>query len=113
MGASGKRQGSPAAQAPPKTLARGFKPWAFTASSEARRRAAAPSEIWLEFPAVRTPSFLKAGLRAARDSRVVSGRIPSSRSTTTGPFLPWTSMGAISQAKRPFSVASAALLWER
>ena len=37
----------------------------------------------------------------ASDASVASGRMPSSRSTTTGPFRPGTSTGRTSAAKRP------------
>ncbi len=78
------------------------------------RRAEAPSEIWLELPAVILPSGLKAGFRLARDSGVVSGRMPSSAVTMPSPLMmlpvslsrriSW--IGTISRSKRPSAVAS-------
>lgn len=76
------------------TLARGFRLLAFTASSPATTRAAAPSEIPLihhiqnrvnhlsafvklhteALPALTSPSFWKTGFSLARDSTVVVGR---------------------------------------
>ena len=69
--------------------------------------AAAPSLMPEEFPAVTTPSFLKAGLREPRDSTVVSGRINSSLSIemTCFVFLFVISIGVISLSKAPFCCA--------
>ena len=47
--------------------------------------AAAPSEICDAVPAVMVPSLRKAGRSLAKDSTVVSARMPSSVSTTTSP----------------------------
>ncbi len=60
-----------------RTRARTVSPWRRTAASEAISSAAAPSEIWLATPAVRTPPSLS-GLSAASFSADVSGRGPSS-----------------------------------
>ncbi len=100
-------------------------PWATTSamgsapSSSARSRlittrAAPPSEICDAFPAVIVPSGLKAGRSRARPSAVVSARMPSSRSTTTGSPLRWgTWTGTTSSANRPASQASWARWWLR
>ncbi len=72
-------------------------------------RAAAPSEIWLALPAVIVPSGEKAGFSLASDSTVVSGRTPSSVSTTRGsPLRCGTFTGVISSAKRCSLIAAAA-----
>jgi len=64
--------------------------------------AQAPSEICEALPAVIVPSARNAGLRPASFSGVVSGRIPSSRSTLTGaPFAFATSTDTTSSAMRP------------
>src|SRR6266540_2975297 len=53
--------------------------------------AAAPSESCEAFPAVMVPAAVNAGGSSARDSYVVRGRMPSSRSTTAvSPARPWT-----------------------
>ena len=76
--------------------------------------AAPPSEIWLALPAVMVPSLSKAGRSLASDSAVVSGRTPSSVSTTSGSPLRWgTSTGTISSANLPSLMAAAARSWER
>ena len=56
--------------------ARGFSPSALALSAAMSSTAAAPSEICDELPAVILPSGLKAGLRLASASSVVSGRMP-------------------------------------
>ena len=85
--------------------------------------AEAPSENCEEFPAVTVPPSLKAGGSLASPSRVVSGRLHSSRSTTTSfnDFVPValsvTSMvafiGAISSLNFPVCWAAAVRCWER
>jgi hypothetical protein len=70
----------------------------------------APSLTPGALPAVTVPSFLKAGFSAASVSTVVSGRIPSSRSTTVEwPFFWGISIGNISSRNAPSAVARAAL----
>ena len=61
--------------------ARGVRPRAAARSSLMISTADAPSVIWLELPAVTTPSSLKAGLSPASFSAVVPGRMPSSADT--------------------------------
>ena len=92
---------------------RGSIPISRALASLMRTVALAPSEIWEQLPAVRTPSFLKTVGSLASAASVVSGRMPSSRSTTT--FLPpaVVSTGAISFANRPDSVALRAYVCER
>ena len=76
--------------------------------------AAPPSEIWEALPAVIVPVGLKAGFSLASDSSVVSGRMPSSRATTTGAaFLCGISTGTTSSAIRPDSHASCARRCDR
>ena len=71
---------------------------------------AAPSLIPEEFPAVTVPSFLKAGLRLARLSSVVFGRMNSSVAFKSSDFVLRlkTATGVISLAKRPSACALAA-----
>ena len=69
----------------------------------------APSLTPGALPAVTVPSFLNAGFSAASDSTVVSARIASSRSTTSGaPFFCGIAIGRISSLNAPSSVARAA-----
>ncbi len=76
--------------------------------------AAAPSEICEEEPAVIVPSPSNAGRSAARDSTVVSGRMPSSSVNITGsPLRCGIATGTISASKIPFFLAAAARWWER
>ena len=112
MGASAKRQLSTADHELPTSFASGVSRCFSTASAEASRRLAAPSLIWLAFPAVRIPSGEKAGRSPASASAEMSARIPSSFSMVTVPLRVLTSNGVISLAKTPLSVASAARLWE-
>ncbi len=78
----------------------------------ARMSAPAPSQIPLAAPAWMTPSFLKTLGNFARLSTVVSGRLCSSRANcTVAPFLPGSSIGAISSASRPASCAAAKRFW--
>src|SRR5262245_17802008 len=88
--------------------ARGSSPSSDAFASLATRTPAAPSQIWLEFPAVTTPSGRKAGLSAASASRDVSRRGVSStaKSVPTCGFC--TSTGTISFSKRPSSIAASA-----
>ncbi len=62
-----------------------------------------------EFAAVMTPSALNAGLSLPRVSSEESGRMPSSRVIVSVPSSVSTRTGTISRAKRPSSVARAAL----
>jgi hypothetical protein len=64
--------------------------------------AAPPLEICDAFPAVIVPSGPKAGRKDARDSVVMSPRMPSSASkVSTAPFRPATSRETISWANAP------------
>ena len=70
-------------------------------------RAAAPSEIWEEFPAVIVPPSAKAGRRRASESSEVSGRMPSSAVTSTGsPRRCGTGTGTISSASSSAAAAA-------
>src|SRR5215813_12960207 len=62
-------------------------------------------------PGVTVPSLAKDGLSLARSSMVTFGRMCSSVSTVTVPFLPFTSTGVICSLKYPASVAAAARWW--
>src|SRR6195952_1166646 len=75
----------------------------------------APSVICEDVPAVTVPPFgLKAGLRAARLSRVVSGRMVSSKSYIfRKPFSSYPCIGMISSLKLPSPVACCARRCER
>ena len=103
--------GSTPARAKLWNRARGRSPSAFAFSSLMIRTAAAPSVICDELPAVTLPSSLNAGLSLARDSRLLSGRMPSSRTKTSLPLSVSTVTGTISFSNRPSSVARAARLW--
>ena len=93
-------RGGTAAEASPRMRARGVRPCFFTAASDARISAAAPSFTPDALPAVTVPGLRTIGFSFARPSNVVSGRGCSSLSTTTGPALPPTMvMGVISSAK--------------
>src|SRR5438105_305404 len=98
--------GSTPARAKVWNRARGLKPSSAAFSSLMISRAAAPSLIWEELPAVTFPSGLKAGFSVASFSTLESGRTPSSRSKTP-PSAPVT--GRISFSKRPSSMARAAV----
>ena len=80
----------------------------------AMRTAAAPSLIWLEFPAVVVPpGFLNAGLSLAKRYGVVSALHPSSLSTSTSLSFPSLSAtiaiyGVISYYAQPIFYAYAA-----
>jgi len=84
MGPTPMRCGSRPAIAPPTTRAIGSRPSSLPFSSETTRRAAAPSLMPEELPAVTVPSFWNTGRRRARDSAVVSARGCSSAETMTG-----------------------------
>src|SRR5450759_4022592 len=72
-------------------------------------RAAAPSEICEEFPAVTTPSSVKARLSAPRVSIVLPRRTPSSAANSCLlPSAPTTCTRAYWPANRPSSIAAAA-----
>ena len=76
--------------------------------------AQAPSEIWDADPAVIVPSRAKAGFSPARDSAVVSARIPSSVSKITGsPRRCGTGTPTISAANSPSLTALAASWCDR
>jgi hypothetical protein len=97
--------GSTPARAKAWNRARGRSPSSLAFSSLMISRAAAPSLICEELPAVTFPSGLKAGFRVASFSTLESGRTPSSRSKMP-PSAPVT--GMISFSKRPSSMARAA-----
>mmetsp|Transcript_45355 Transcript_45355/g.112650 ORF Transcript_45355/g.112650 Transcript_45355/m.112650 type:complete len:202 (-) Transcript_45355:444-1049(-) len=83
----------------------------------ASRQRAAPSDTWLELPAVVDPPFWKAGLSLDSVSIEVPARMPSSLSMTTcfsSPLLSLTRAmtGTISSLKRPVFCAVAAFAWE-
>mmetsp|Transcript_3368 Transcript_3368/g.6272 ORF Transcript_3368/g.6272 Transcript_3368/m.6272 type:complete len:231 (-) Transcript_3368:111-803(-) len=83
----------------------------------ANSTAAAPSDTWLELPAVVVPPFLKAGLSLARSAAPTPLRMPSSAVTVTVRSLPSLSFttvvtGTISSAYRPSSCARHALRWD-
>jgi hypothetical protein len=72
-------EGSTPAVAMALTRAMGWSPRALARSRDITRRPEAPSEMAEELPAVTVPLLgSKAGLRAARASRVASSRITSS-----------------------------------
>ncbi len=86
------------------------------ASLLAITKAAAPSESGEAEPAVMVApsSFENAGRSCARDSAVVSARMPSSCSRVRAGPLRWgTWMGAISSASTPAARAASARWWER
>ena len=97
--------GSTPANAVATTRARGVSPRFFTRVSDMNIRAAAPSEIWDELPAVTTPSGLKDGGSAPILSRLTGTRTPSSVSKTEPSGK---DTGAISRANRPSAMARAA-----
>ena len=93
--------------------ARGLRPNSSAFSRVISSTAAAPSEIWLELPAVTLPSSLNAGLSSESVSRLVSGRMPWSVTTVSSvPFI-LTFIGIVSRSKRPSSVAWCASWCER
>ena len=109
--------GSTPAIPKPRNRARGSRPSSDAFFSDATSTAAAPSTIWLEFPAVTTPSGMNAGCSdaifssvvwrtasstAKRVRVIVSVPPPSSRDGTS------SSIGMISFSKRPSSIARAA-----
>ena len=100
-------EGSTPASAYPVKVAKIGKFKVLATSLVVKIKAAAPSLIPEEFPAVTTPSVLKTGLRALRDSTVVSGRILSSLSIITicFVFLLGISIGVISLSNAPFCCA--------
>ena len=80
--------------------ARGVRPCFFTAASDARIIAAAPSLTPEALPAVTVPGLRTIGFSLARPSSVVSGRGCSSLSTMIGPALPpGAATATISSAK--------------
>ena len=84
-------------------------------------QAEAPSESWLALPAVMVPSALTTGLRPARPSAVVSGRLPSSWARVTDSSFVWpvalsvttftVLSGTISASSRPSRWAAAMRRW--
>src|ERR671922_2330082 len=88
--------------------ARGSRPSRSTAASDATRTPAAPSQIWLEFPAVILPSGKNAGASSASASMDVSRRGVSSTPTSTPACGFSTSTGTTSRSKRPSSIAATA-----
>ena len=86
--------------------ARGRRPRASAFRFSITSTALAPSVIWLELPAVMTPSGLNAGLRDASFSRLVSGRTPSSVAIASrDPSSRRTSTGTSSLANQPLLAA--------
>ena len=93
--------------------ARGTRPCFRAAASDATIVAQAPSLTPDALPAVTVPSGRTTPLSLASDSSVVA-RGCSSRSTTTGsPLREGTLTAAISSARRPAAIASAARCCER
>src|SRR3954453_10401595 len=94
--------------------ATGVSPSRRTAPSLATTTAHAPSLICDALPAVTVPSSVNAGRSVASRSTVVSARMPSSRSTTSGsPLRCGTETRTTSSSNRPASHASAARACER
>ena len=90
-------------------LAVGFKLYFFTASSEAKSMAAAPSFNPEAFPAVTVPSFLKAVRSFPNTSRELFAFINSSFEKMIGSFfLCGISTDTVSKSKRPSACAFAA-----
>ena len=101
--------GSTPAEALATMRASGSRPSSRARSSLVTTTQAAPSLICEALPAVTVPPCLKIGLSAARRSRLVSGRGPSSAWMVTGSPLGWgTSTVTISSSKRPASAAAMA-----
>ena len=100
----------------------GFRPNSSALSRDMTTTPAAPSEVWLELPAVTVPFAWKTGRRRANPSGVVSGRGPSSvsnvkRCSLTSP-LPAsrtsTASGRMpSSLSLPSSIAASARRWLR
>src|SRR5436305_605987 len=90
--------------------ARGSSPSREQAASLATSTTAAPSQIWLEFPAVTFPSGRNAGGSAARASAEVSARGVSSSASNVPTCGFETSIGTISLPNRPSSAAASARL---
>src|SRR5215218_3034426 len=88
--------------------ARGTRPRREQAASLATSTAAAPSQIWLEFPAVTLPFGRNAGSSAASASGDVSARGVSSTPKSTPVCGFDTSTGTTSCSKRPSSIAASA-----
>ncbi len=85
----------------PRRRAIGRTPSRSAAFPPSTTTAAAPSVIPLLLPAVTVPSDLKTGRSFASASTVTPSRGCSSASTVVAPFLPATSIGAISVRNRP------------
>ena len=103
--------GSTPAVAEAAMRARGSSPRAFASSALISTRAAAPSFRPEALAAVTLPSLAKAGRSFCISSRVAPWRMYSSWSTTTSPFLPGMTTGAISSANLPAFCAASALCW--
>jgi hypothetical protein len=108
-------EGSTPATVIARTRAIGFSPRAWAFSADIISIAEAPSEICEDCPGVTVPPLgLNEGLSLARPSMLVSGRMVSSTVTdTSAPASSWPSMGMISRANLPSTVALWASAWER
>ncbi|MNP11846.1 hypothetical protein D3C76_1040550 [compost metagenome] len=113
--------GSQPATVKPRKNAFGLRPSASALSRLISRVMEAPSESCEALPAVTEPSSAKTGFSEFRPSRVVSGRLQSSWSTTASStrFSPvalsstsyFTAIGTISSANRPSAWARAVRCW--
>ena len=89
--------------------ASGVTPTSRARAADMMTSADAPSFTGGALPAVTVPSLLNAGFNEASDATVVSARIDSSRSKTSGaPLFCGMPIGRISSLNRPSSVAAAA-----
>ena len=125
IGAVSIRMGESPARANDTNRARGVRPSSSAFSREAISTAAAPSEIWLELPAVTVQwswsgnicskcGAWNAGWSVRIRSRSGSMRMPSSKSRSVcSPSGPATFIGRISRLKYPPLVAAAAWTCER
>ncbi len=91
----------------------GFAPRSRTSRALARTRAAAPSDNFEEFPAVRIPSGANTGFRRASFSKVVSARGASSWSRPSPPGVASRGTGVSSDENVPAATAFAARRWLR
>ena len=87
--------------------ANGLRPSAIALAPDINNMAEAPSESAEDVAAVTVPFFgSNTGRNLAKDSRLVSGRITSSRPTLISrPKESWPSIAIISLSKSPFSAA--------
>lgn len=104
--------GSTPAVAHEAILAIGFMPLFSASDLCISKTAAAPSFSPEALPAVTVPSFLKAGLRLARDSMVAPKRGCSSFSIIISPLRVFCVMGIISSLNFPEFMAASAFNWE-